>query len=378
MKEKILVTGMGMVSALGLTTNETWAGIIAGKTGISFNPLTGLSAGIPAIGLNGHKSRAGEFIIKVAKEALTQAQLLDPKIENYTIGCAIGQSKPLIDSNELSATMLLSSFSGWSMEALVKKEFKLEGPSTNIVAACATGIACLSTAEYWLQNDLCDAVIVGASESSLNPLYQTGFRQMGVLCEGDSFLNVCPFDEDRSGFAMGEGASVLILEKEGSAQKRNVQPIAILEKTVMLHNTYGRTGSDKNGKAIGRVLSKLLGDVKPNYINLHGTGTVMNDASESMAIEDFFNTEAKSIPVSSTKAATGHLLGAAGAIEAAIAVLALRDQILPPTLNLKKPIRDLDFVPNKSRLASIQSAASLSYGFGGQLGGVLFSKRREQ
>ncbi len=245
-----------------------------------------------------------------------------------------------------------------------------------MIAACATGVASIAAGEHWLKQNLCDAVLVGAAESSLNDFYRAGFQQMGVLADGkNGAKSVRPFDRDRSGFAMGEGAAVLVLEKNETARARGIWPLARLERTVLRQSTGDALRFDEDGSVVSALVRQACGGNFPDYINAHGTGTVFNDAVESRGIRHALGARAGKTSVSSTKAATGHLLGAAGALEAALTVLSLRDQMLPPTLNLDSSDcePDLDYIPNRARRSPINSALSLSYGFGGQMGAVMFS-----
>jgi 3-oxoacyl-[acyl-carrier-protein] synthase II len=218
--------------------------------------------------------------------------------------------------------------------------------------------------------------LVGASESSLNDFYRAGFRQLGVLAgETRGVRAARPFDRDRSGFVMGEGAAVLVLETGASAHARGAKTLARVGRTVLRQSAGDALRFDEDGSVVAALIrAATAGRVTPGYINAHGTGTIFNDAVESRGIRAALGARADQIPVSSTKAATGHLLGAAGAVEAALTVLALRDQIVPPTLNLDNPDcdADLDYVPQRARRVKLESALSLSYGFGGQMGAVVF------
>jgi 3-oxoacyl-[acyl-carrier-protein] synthase II len=257
----------------------------------------------------------------------------------------------------------------------VKREFQLSGPSTNVVAACATGVAALETAAQWIELGLCDVALAGASESSLGDFYRAGFQQMGVLA-GGSAENVRPFDTSRSGFAMGEGAAVMVLESEERARARGHAPLARLEKITLRHNPEDIISFDESGVHVERLIRATVNKTRPGYVNAHGTGTRLNDLVEARGLARAFGDDVAHIPVSSTKAATGHLLGAAGAVEAALCVLALRDGKIPPTVHLTDPdpACAFDAVRGGARSQKIDSALSLSYGFGGQMGAVLFSR----
>lgn len=369
----VFVSGIGLVTPLGSSRESTWAHLVQGRSGIVPTPV-GLQAPVIGFSPNGARSRAGDFAILAAQEALIHAGFEPSQIAGEPIGCVVSQSKPILGDishniRGLEPELLLSSFFGWSVEAVIKSHFRLAGPTANAAAACATGVLSILIGGTWIEQGFCERVLVGASESSLNPFYRAGFERMGVLTQG----RMRPFDENRSGFVMGEGAAVLVLESGDSALRRGHKPLAKILNVGLDHSAIDPVRFDENGTAVARLIRKTMKrDALPGYVNAHGTATLLNDRAESRGLRLAFKEEAARVPVSSTKAATGHLLGAAGAVEAAFCVLALRDQILPPTLNLETPECDLDYVPLKARRAAIESTLSLSYGFGGQMGAILF------
>lgn len=368
--QKIVVTGVGLVTALGNGRQKTWFNLISGKTGIR-KSAEGWEARVEDFSPNGARSRVGDFAILATQDAMHQARIAP----HSKVGVAISQSKPIIQNYQLGSSghnldtsLLMAPFFGWSVDQVVQQEFQFDGPTINPVAACASGIASISVGVNWIKSGTCEVVMVGASESSLNPFYRTGFDQMGVL--SNNFPR--PFDKDRNGFVMGEGAAVMVLEIEQSAVERGVEPLAYVENVILKNNSQSSIQFDEEGQAVSDLIRQVMGKNKPpSYINAHGTGTILNDLMEARGIEKVFGAD---VPVSSTKAATGHLLGASGAVEAAIAVLSLRNQGIPPTLNWAQgdPVCALDFVPGHFRPARLHSALSLSYGFGGQMGAVLF------
>jgi 3-oxoacyl-[acyl-carrier-protein] synthase II len=371
-----VVTGVGLVTPLASTRDQTWKELIHGSSGIG-HTKHGLEARVIDFSPNGARSRTGDFALMAAEEALDQAGLGDETARaKLSIGCAVSQSKPIF-SDHLDATLLMASFSGWTPEALIRKDFKLDGPATNVTAACATGIASIQVGVNWLKAGDCDAVLVGASESSLHPMYRAGFEQMGVLSDATELFHLIgPFDRDRAGFVMGEGSAVLILERKESALKRGATPLVACKKVLLRHSAGDLIRFDDTGSGVAQLLTQVLNGTVPGYINAHGTGTQFNDAVETKGIRICLGKSADTVPVSSTKAATGHLLGAAGAVEAAFAVLALIHQIVPPTLGISTPdpVCDLDYVPWEARPHKFDTALSLSYGFGGQMGAALFER----
>jgi 3-oxoacyl-[acyl-carrier-protein] synthase II len=393
----VVVSGIGLVTPLGASRELTWRRLLNGETGIRGRE-NGLEAAVRGVSPNGARSRAGDFAVLAADEAFHQSGL-DPA--NVDVGCAIGQSKPLLchceeQSDEaissmrsprplrglamtdpsLDPSLLLSSFTGWSLESVVKSHFRLNGPSANVTAACATGVASIETAAAWIRSGACDAALAGAAEASLFPFYRAGFERMGVLAQGDDPRNARPFDRRRTGFAMGEGAAVLVLESEKLCRRRGGVPIARLANAVMRHSSHDPIRFDDGGGDVARLVAAALrGRGAPSYINAHGTGTVMNDAAESRGLRTALG-PASGAHVGSTKASTGHLLGAAGAVEAAFAALSVHDGVMPPSLHIEEPDPLCDFwlLRDEARRSDVRSALSLSYGFGGQMGAVLWER----
>lgn len=371
--DPFVITGVGVVSPLGTGREITWNRLLNNETAIH-RTSRGFEARVTDFSPNGARSRMGDFALLAAEEALRQAKLFDVnERDGIRIGCSVGQSKPIFDADP---SLLMAGFFGWSADTLIPKYFSLEGPSSNVIAACATGLASLKVAEQWLEEEVCDAVLVGAAESSLNDFYQAGFEKLGVLAHGADASAICPFSGNRNGFAMGEGSAVMTVEKLSSAEKRGVQPIAIVRKVVLQQSRVDSLRFDEDGETVARLIRYVCEDETVDYVNAHGTGTLVNDRAETLGLKKVFGGKVYSVPVSSTKAATGHLLGAAGALEAAFAVLALRDGKIPATLHLNQsdPECDLDYVPHRSRSANLKTALTLSYGFGGQMGAAVFHK----
>jgi 3-oxoacyl-[acyl-carrier-protein] synthase II len=246
----------------------------------------------------------------------------------------------------------------------------------NLASACATGVQSVMVGAEWIREGRCDAVLAGASESSLHPLYLSGFGQMGVLSKKN---RVRPFDRERDGFVIGEGAAVFLLESFASAQKRNAKVYGELAGWDFSCDAHHMTRFNSNGGRMADSLRRALrrADLSPaavDYVNAHGTGTPLNDRLECSALLDVFGGR-KSLRVSSTKGATGHLLGATGAVELAFCLLALRDQCLPPTVNLEIPeTQEIDFLSQKARIQKAGVAATLSFGFGGSLAAMVIKK----
>jgi 3-oxoacyl-(acyl-carrier-protein) synthase len=266
----------------------------------------------------------------------------------------------------------MEQFTHSSLGHQLHRVFRLNGPVKNVSAACATGSASLILASKWIEEGVCDMVLAGACESSLYPLYVAGFDNMGVLAKE----RVCPFSLDRQGFAVGEGAGIFVLERKDKAMMRGANIYAEIAGCSMANDARGAVNSDPGGLAISEAIIKSMnksGFQEIDYINAHGTGTRLNDLIETKAIKKAFSGKEGRISVSSTKAATGHLLGASGAVEAAFCMLSLRDQVVPATLNLlnRDPECDLDYTPNSAKRRLVRSAMSLSFGFGGQITSIV-------
>jgi len=371
--KSIVVTGIGLITPLGSSREATWQRLIEGETGIRAEKGA-LIARVRGVSANGAHSRAGDFVVLAAEEALVQSGV---DVQAREVGCAIGQSKPLFaDDGAADAQLLLASFSGWSLESVVKTHLNLNGPSANVAAACATGVAAIETAASWIKSGACDVALAGAAESSLTDFYRAGFHRLGVLAEGTDPASVRPFDRQRSGFAMGEGAAVLVLESEEACRARGGRPLARLVRASLRQSSVDAIRLDDNGIDVARLINAVCaGKSAPAYVNAHGTGTAINDAAEAKGLTRAFGADAK-IYVGSTKAATGHLLGAAGAVEAAFAALAVERGVMPPSLNVSEPDELCSFplVRGAALEGPVASALSLSYGFGGQMGAVLWER----
>lgn len=428
----IAVTGLGLITPLGCGVELNWERIRRGDS-IASEPvnqgawasgaggapsdlpeeLAAYVRSAPFVNPNGHH-RLFPMALAAAREALNMAGLSAGDLKGLRVGCAISVSKPIVAFTKQNEPIdFLEQYFPDAVGRSVMRELGVSGPCVNVIAACATGVHSILAGSRWLEEDLCDVVLCGSAESSLHPLIISGFKQMGVLSRQPR-----PFDRDRDGFMMGEGAGVLILERKERALARFASVIAELEGCAVGTDVSQPTLFDRTGDSIVSVIERALrgaglaaGDI--DYLNAHGTGTVMNDAIEAKAIRKVFARAAepatalvagrqgtqstagvtfpeRRLMVSSTKGSTGHLLGASGSVEAAIACLALRDQCAPPSAALDHPDEALSegirFVTSQGpaqgqtrfqsqvQLQNINRAASLSFGFGGPIGVVLFKK----
>jgi 3-oxoacyl-[acyl-carrier-protein] synthase II len=407
---RVVVTGVGLVSAVGVGTEETWQNLLAGKSGvapITHFDTTGFSATIAAE-VKGFDplqyvekkdlKKMGLFIqfaLAASQFAMEQAQLkLTPQLADRT-GVYIGSGIGGFDVIEREHTALMQGgprkISPFFIPAaivnlaagFVSIRWGAKGPNSAPCTACSSSTHAVGDSFKLIQRCAADAMICGGTEAAITPMGVGGFAAMRALStrNHEPAKASRPFDRDRDGFVIGEGAGILILEELGSALKRGAPILAEVVGYGMSGDAFHITQPAEDAGGAVRVMESTLADanVRPEqveYINAHGTSTLYNDRMETLAIKKVFGAHAVKLPVSSTKSMTGHLLGGAGGLEAGITVLALRDQILPPTINLENPDPecDLDYVPNQSRRAPLEYAMSNSFGFGGTNAALLFKR----
>ena len=391
MNESIVVTGYGMTTPLGANSKTTWDSLMDGRG--AFRALKGqewvafdnpraaqaLEVWIPQTLLR--HDRSLQLGVVAAGEAWNAAGLY--RVPPSRIGTTFSSSK----GGVLSLLQVgldpevkwdfLSEFFPNAGGLLLAQCFGFNGPSLSVASACSTGLGSLAIGARLLEDMECDAVIVGSTEASIHPLIYAGFQNMGILSrkpEGPS-----PFDSTRDGFLMGEGSAVLILEREKSAKKRKAPIFAKVSGWALGADATAMLEMEPHGNSIVAVIERTLrkAGLKPSdigYINAHGTGTLLNDRVESMALNRVFGDS--NSRVSSTKGATGHLLGAAGSVEAVLSILALTKGELPETRNLENPDPEckIRHVEKGGMKRKVDHVMSLSYGFGGQLGAVIFSR----
>jgi 3-oxoacyl-[acyl-carrier-protein] synthase II len=401
---------VGLVSAVGVGTEETWQNLLAGKSGvapITHFDTTGFSATIAAE-VKGFDplqyiekkdlKKMGLFIqfaLAASQFAMEQAQLkITPQLADRT-GVYIGSGIGGFDVIEREHTALMQGgprkISPFFIPAaivnlaagFVSIRWGAKGPNSATCTACSSSTHAVGDSFKLIQRCAANAMICGGAEAAITPMGVGGFAAMRALStrNHEPAKASRPFDRDRDGFVIGEGAGILILEELGSALKRGARILAEVVGYGMSGDAFHITQpADDAGGAV-RVMESTLADanVRPDqvqYINAHGTSTLYNDRMETLAIKKVFGTHAAKLAVSSTKSMSGHLLGGAGGLEAGITVLALRDQILPPTINLENPDPecDLDYVPNQSRRAPLEYAMSNSFGFGGTNAALLFKR----
>jgi len=403
---RVVVTGIGMINAVGLNKEEAFENIIAGKTGIDrithFNPegfgsqIAGEVKGFDPKTVMDPKDvkKADRFIhlgIAAAKEAMADSGLSEYNGERFGISAASGiGGLPNIQKNsvicETRGPRRISPFFIPSalvnmLGGFVSIEYGLKGPNLSSVTACAAGTHAITEAFKTIKLGLADKMMVVAGEAAICEIGVGGFAAMKALStrNDDPAHASRPFDAKRDGFVMGEGGACLILEKYEDAVARGAkiyaEIIGIGESGDANHITTPAPEGEGAYRAM-KMAYEMAGKPKIDYINAHGTSTKYNDMYETMAIKTLFGGKENTPPVSSTKGATGHCLGAAGTIEAVITLMAMDKNIMPPTINYEEPDPDcdLDYVPNEAREAEINVAMSNSFGFGGTNGVVIFKK----
>lgn len=412
MKKRVVVTGLGMVTPLGLDVASTWANVLAGQSGVK--PITHFDASSyraqiaatvegfdPSLYLPAKEARRYDTFVQygvaAAIQAMQQAGLTEEvlaQLNTKRIGVCIGSGiggLPMIEDNhstlmQQGARRISPFFVPGSIvnmtAGLVAIRFGLRGPNLATATACTTSTHAIGLAARLIAYGDADVMVAGGSEKSSCGLGIGGFSSMQALStRNDEPTRASrPFDLNRDGFVLGDGAGAMILESYEHAVARGATILAELSGFGMSDDASHITAPPENGDGAALAMENALADagLQPeqiDYINAHGTSTPAGDKAESKAIEQLFGAHASTVAVSSTKSMTGHLLGAAGAVEAIFTVLALRDQIAPPTINLDTPDPEcrLDYVPNTARPMTIRHAISNSFGFGGTNGSLLFS-----
>ncbi len=413
-KERIVITGMGVISPFGDGADIFWESLKAGKNGVgtvSLFDAKDLNCQVAAECRNfdatkymdpkevKRSDRYTHFAIAAAKLAVKDANLdmstVDPERVGVLLGSGVGgmdtiesQSRAFIERGprRVSPFMipnLIANIAG----GVVAIELGAKGVNFGVVSACASGTHSIGEAFLHLQAGREDVIVAGGSEAAVTGLSFAGFCAMKAMATNfnDQPERASrPFDADRCGFVMGEGAGVLVLERLEHAKKRGANILCELVGYGASCDAYHITSPDIEGRGLAACLRKVLSDaqVAPEqiqYINAHGTSTPYNDKFETLAIHKVFGAHAKKLMVSSTKSMTGHLLGAAGAIESAVCVKTITDGIVPPTINYEHPDPecDFDYVPNVAREAKVDYALNTNLGFGGHNGALLFKRFTE-
>ena len=413
MQERIVITGMGTVNPLGLNVAESWKNVTEGVSGVGritlFDPAplqVHIAAEVKGFAPEKYmdpkearrRDRFEQFSIVSAKEALTQSGLQITEANAGRIGVIISSAigglaslQEAIMTNHLEGPRRVSPFmipmlmanGGAGMAAI---EFGIKGPCFSVASACASGADGIGTALMMLRSGMIDAALAGAAEATITSTGVAAFDRVGAMSRrnSDHSMTPQPFDKNRDGLVMGEGAAVIVLERESDARKRGANILAELAGYGATADAFHVTAPHEQGEggaaAIRTALSSAQADPEDvGYINAHGTGTQLNDQSETRAVKAAFGADlAYKIPISSTKSMTGHMMGATGALEVIFMVQAIREGVLPPTIHYQTPDPecDLDYIPNESREKKVDLAISNAFGFGGH-NAVLAVRRYE-
>jgi len=411
-RRRVVVTGLGAVTPLGLDVKETWVSMLAGRSGVG--PITKFDAGEapyattiaaevkgfdPTLRIDKKDLRKMDLFIPfgifAALEAFEQSGMVidDANAERVAVvvGAGLG-GLPYIEKyaavlREQGPRRVTPFFIPMTIANLASGHISIitgaKGPNSCVVTACATGTHSIGTAFRMIQYGDADAAIAGGTEATITPLAFAGFNSMKALStrNDEPELASRPFDKGRDGFVMGEGAGIIILEELEFARARGAEILAEIVGFGMSGDAYHITSPAAGGAGAIQCMKVALSDARitpdeVSYINAHGTSTYYNDMYETMAIKGLFGDAAYKVPVSSTKSMTGHLLGAAGGVEAVAAIKAVMEDKLPPTINYEDPDPecDLDYVPNIARDAVTDVSLSNTYGFGGTNASLVFRK----
>jgi len=411
LKRRVVVTGLGAVTPLATSVEESWRKLCQGKSGVAritkFDP-SGFNVQIAAELKDFHPEdfldkkkirRTDPFIqyaLVAARMAINDAGLTINGNNASRVGVVLGScagGMTMYEKNlfalrdegpEKVSPFFIPGFIANMAVGEISMDFGIRGPSKCVVTACATGSNCIGDAFRLIQYDEADAMIAGGSDAYIIPIAIAGFDKMRALSRRNSDPEKAsrPFDKDRDGFVIGEGAGVVILEEMESAMRRGAKIYAELIGYGFNIDSFHITEPDWENQA--RCLKLALSDaaISPSdveYINAHGTSTILNDICETKAIKAALGEHSKRVPISSNKSMFGHLLGAAGAVETIFTVLTIRNGIIPPTINYDTPDPecDLDYVPNIARKAQVNIALSNSFGFGGVNATLVFRKFKE-
>jgi 3-oxoacyl-[acyl-carrier-protein] synthase II len=411
-QRRVVVTGLGVISPVGLDVPSMWKNIIEGRSGIG--PITLFDASSSEVRIAGEAhgfdpcaympvkearriDRYSQFALAALTEALQQSKLVVQEHDPYEIGSIIGSSaggvatfiNGFITLQEKGPRRLnpfhLPAISVDAAAVQVALRTGARGPNRGIASACATGADAIGEAYETIRRGHAKAVFTGGFDASIHPLAMASFDCTGAVSHrnDDPTAASRPFDADRDGFVASEGGALLVLEDLEFALQRGAQPLVEMAAHAATSDAIHLTAPDPEGAGAAHCMRLALhrAGISPqevSYVNAHGTGTLLGDPAETRAIKLALGEHAFRVPVSSTKSMTGHLIGGAGSLEAAISIQALLTRIIPPTINLEKPDPecDLDYVPNVARRADLQVVLSNSFGFGGHNATLVFKAYR--
>ena len=415
MKRRVVITGVGPVTPIGTGKETFWNNLIAGKSGVGiitrFDP-TDFDVKIACEVKNfeyadymdkkegKRMDRVTHFAVAAAKLAVEDAKLDLEKINQVRAGVCVGSGIGGIETFVEQTTKYVEKGPSKISPFFIPMEIPnmpagqisialgFKGPNTAIVTACATGTNCIGDAFRTIQYGDADIMIAGGTEAAISPVAVAGFANMKALSTNNEHPEKasCPFDKKREGFVMGEGAGVVVLEELEHAKARGAHIYAEICGYGMTADAYHITAPDPSGEMPAACMQAAVDDasVKPeevDYINAHGTSTHRNDLNETLAAKKVFGEHAYKMAISSNKSMLGHLLGAAGGVEAIATVLTIQNGVIPPTINYEdvdlEEGLDLDYVPNVARKANVDVAISNSFGFGGHNATILFKKYKD-
>jgi 3-oxoacyl-[acyl-carrier-protein] synthase II len=404
---RVVITGIGMVTPLGHNVPDTWAGILAGRSG--FGPFTLIEKGEHTTGglcevkdfdANAYlgrrdarrRDRNQQLATVAAREAMAHSglEITDTNRERVGIsfGTGVGGIRTLVDQEQTLQARGLNRLSPFGITMIMPNgaagmiaiDYGIQGPSTTITTACAAGSDAVGHAFRAIRRGELDVVLAGGSESIITHVAIGGFEQARATSSLES-ETPRPFDRERDGLVVGEGAGMLVLESLEHARARGATILGELAGYGQTTDAYHITAPAEGGQGAARAITLALKDAgvgpgEVDYISAHGTATDLNDRYETMAIKAALGDAAATVPISSTKSMTGHIMGATGAIESIFCLLAIRDDILPPTINysIPDPDCDLDYVPNEARPGRVRVAMNNAFGFGGHNAVLVFKE----
>jgi len=407
---RVVVTGVGLVCGLGIGTDEVWKNLLAGKSGV--RTITQFDAAGFDCTIAGEVRDFDPLHWAEKKELKKIARFIQLALASTDFAMRMSELKITPENAELTGVYVASGIGGFDVierehskllhggpgrispffipaaiinlaSGHISIRYGAKGPNSATATACSASAHAVGDSFRMIQYGDAEVMICGGAEAAITPMGVGGFAAMKALSTRNEEPERAsrPFDADRDGFVIGEGAGILILESLEYAERRGARILAEIVGYGMSGDAYHITAPEGNGDGAYRVMRAAIRDARlePNqidYVNAHGTSTPLGDAIETKAMKRVFGEHAKKIAVSSTKSMTGHLLGGAGGLEAGISVLALRDQLLPPTINQETPDPecDLDYIPNHMRKAAVEHALSNSFGFGGTNAALLFKR----
>lgn len=393
-----VITGVGLVTPLGTTRDAVWRNIVRGKAASVRYYAFDIPdyPEMPAFPVTDSYTTRNEwqtydpciqFGLAAFDDACVDAGLMVHDLDPWRVGSVVSSSKggtttwlryaerPVETWTAAEAEYWQANVPPDALSRAIARTYRLTGPTKNIVTACATGTHSIIEAVRMVEDGEVDVCFAGASDASINPLMIAGYRVLKAYGK----TRMCPCDKDREGFIIGEGAGVVVVESEAHARARNAAIYGVVERVIAGQETANGIHYDSAGTALADCLTRLCAGMSCetiDYCNLHATGTQVGDRYETEQIKKAFGAQAYHLSCSATKSFTGHLLGAAGAVEVVLCLLSMKHQCVPPTVDYRTPdpVCDLDYTPNVARQKKIERALSISMGFGGQIGMILLRR----